>query len=355
MADVGIAAPFASYKGTGDFIFVSYSHLDGAAVFPELAYLRDQGYRIWYDEGIDPGNEWPEEVAKALADASYFLVFISPHAVASQNVRNEINFAIARKKRFLAVFIEDTTLPVGLELQMGSIQAVMRFRMTKNTFRHKMLSVLPRELQMSDDERGQGAGDAPFGPTSRGRSNNPFWPRGVGFIAGGWSVAWLAGTALHVETIVGGKSGWTFEFPFSINIAAAIGGAIGGLATAIALSRNTRPLAMKHIVAIVAAWAVAWSLTYYVTELLGVGVLTPIGAIVTVSALRLAGSRMSLLHMFWIVVLWEVGSILGMMVAAGLYAFGAESIAGQYISWAIAGGLMGLFGGVPTLFWGRRI
>ena len=64
MPDAPLPAPFEAYVGDEPYLFASYAHLDGAVVFPELIYLRDQGYRVWYDEGIDPGNEWPEEVAK---------------------------------------------------------------------------------------------------------------------------------------------------------------------------------------------------------------------------------------------------------------------------------------------------
>ena len=88
MADTELEPPFEAYRGDEPFIFVSYAHKDAASVFPELQTLRDAGYRIWFDEGIDPGNEWPDQIARALKRASMFLVFISPAAVASRNVRN---------------------------------------------------------------------------------------------------------------------------------------------------------------------------------------------------------------------------------------------------------------------------
>jgi len=123
MPDVDLPLPFAAYVGEKAYVFVSHAHKDGNRIFPEIRSLHKAGYRIWYDEGIDPGNEWPEEVAKALAGATLFLVFISPAAVQSQNVRNEINFSLNRQKSFLAVYLEDTKLPPGLELRMGDIQA----------------------------------------------------------------------------------------------------------------------------------------------------------------------------------------------------------------------------------------
>jgi hypothetical protein len=143
MPDVDSPPPFEAYTGDQPCIFVSYAHKDGAVVFPEITRLHEQGYRIWYDEGIDPGNEWPEEVANALADAACFVVFISPNAVESRNVRNEISFALNNKKPFLAIHVEPTQLPPGLELRMGDIQAVLKFRMTEEGYARKLSSVLP--------------------------------------------------------------------------------------------------------------------------------------------------------------------------------------------------------------------
>ena len=138
--------PFEAYDGTEPYVFVSYAHRDSASVYPELSRLHSLGYRIWYDEGIDPGNEWPEEIATALQGCAFLVVFISPRAVESKNVRNEVNFAIARHKPFLAVHLEETALPAGLELQMGSIQAVMRYRMPPNRYARKIEKTLPRNV-----------------------------------------------------------------------------------------------------------------------------------------------------------------------------------------------------------------
>jgi len=136
--------PFEAYKGSDPYIFVSYSHRDLDSVYAVIANLKNQGYRIWYDEGIDPGNEWPDEVAQALAKCGQFLVFISPNSVDSPNVRNEINFAINRAKPFVAVHLVESVLPPGLELRMGDIQAIMKFRMDDEDFFRKLQKSLPK-------------------------------------------------------------------------------------------------------------------------------------------------------------------------------------------------------------------
>jgi len=135
--------PFEAYNGNEPFIFASYSHKDSSAVFPELYRLHMARYRIWYDEGIDPGNEWPDEVAKALSESAFFLVFVSANAVESRNVRNEINFALNKGKMFLAVHMTKTALPVGLELRMGDIQAILKYQMDTMSYERKLDKALP--------------------------------------------------------------------------------------------------------------------------------------------------------------------------------------------------------------------
>ena len=147
MPDVNLPLPFDAYAGEEPFVFVSYAHKDGHLVYPEIKALHESGVRIWFDGGIDPGNEWPEDIGKALLKAQMFLVFITPSSVESQNVRNEINFAINKKKPFLAVHLQETQLPVGLELRMGDIQAILKYRMTEENYTKKLLSRFPAILK----------------------------------------------------------------------------------------------------------------------------------------------------------------------------------------------------------------
>ena len=45
--------PFPAYKGDEPYVFVSYSHSDASAVYPELVWLKESGFNVWYDEGIE--------------------------------------------------------------------------------------------------------------------------------------------------------------------------------------------------------------------------------------------------------------------------------------------------------------
>ncbi len=173
MPTTNIHPPFEAYKGDAPFIFVSYAHKDAELVFPDLEKLRGYNFRLWFDEEIDPGNEWPEEVARALSNSSMFLVFISSNAVASRNVRNEIHFALNNSKPFLAVYVEQTALPKGLELRMGDIQAILKYRMDPNSYWRKLEKVLPEGLKGTEARMSVPAPNAPTAvvpPASIGKS-----------------------------------------------------------------------------------------------------------------------------------------------------------------------------------------
>ncbi len=144
--------PFEAYTGDMPYLFISYAHKDSKLVYPLITLWHESGYRVWYDEGIDPGNEWPEEVAAALKGCRQFIVFITPRAVASKNVKNEINFALNLDKDFIAIYLEETTLPSGLELRMGDIQAIMKYRMEDSMFGNKMNKSLKKAIKRAKNE-----------------------------------------------------------------------------------------------------------------------------------------------------------------------------------------------------------
>lgn len=117
-----------AYNGSEPYIFVSYAHKDSEAVYRTIEKLTSLGYRIWYDEGIKPGVEWPENIAIHLDQCSLFMMFISPNSMDSANCRREINFALSRSKKFLCIVLEKTEIPLGMELQLSSQQSIFRYK-----------------------------------------------------------------------------------------------------------------------------------------------------------------------------------------------------------------------------------
>ena len=129
--------PFPAYRGNNPYIFISYAHANANEVFRVIKQFHDQGYNVWYDEGIAPGNEWTDEIANALENAALFLVFLTPESEASTNVRDEINYALNDNKPFLAIHLAETKLTGGLKLRVGTKQAILKYAMSDEEFLYK--------------------------------------------------------------------------------------------------------------------------------------------------------------------------------------------------------------------------
>lgn len=123
---------FTPYEGKKPYIFVSYAHKDSHLVFPILEELDRQGYRVWYDDGIAPGSEWPENIAQHLDGCSVTLAFISPNSIASANCRREVTFALSKHKPFLGIVLEPTEMSLGMEMQLSAQQCIMKYTYTSD-------------------------------------------------------------------------------------------------------------------------------------------------------------------------------------------------------------------------------
>lgn len=115
------------YEGTLPYLFVSYAHKDDAAVLEIISTLQSRGFRVWYDEGIEAGSEWPESIASHLERAQLVLAFLSPAYLRSDNCRKEMHYALTKKKPVINVYLEQTELSPGMEMQIGNLFALMKY------------------------------------------------------------------------------------------------------------------------------------------------------------------------------------------------------------------------------------
>jgi serine/threonine-protein kinase len=138
--------PFHAYSGDQPYIFVSYAHEDANAVFPEMKWLHDQGFNVWYDEGISPGTVWRTELADSIMAAGLFLFFVTPRSVVSSNCEKEVNFAIDHDIPVLTVHLEETDLPSGIELTLSSIQGILKHDLPDQDYREKLLAATGEHL-----------------------------------------------------------------------------------------------------------------------------------------------------------------------------------------------------------------
>ena len=151
--------PFVAFQGDEPYIFVSYAHEDSDVVFPEIQWLKDQGFNLWCDEGISPGHEWRDELGERIAAANLFLYFVSPQSVTSEHCLREVNYAIDQKTPLLVVHLQDTKLPHGLGMSLSSLQAILRHQLSDLDYRVKLINGASDHIR-----RGVGVAEAPVLP-----------------------------------------------------------------------------------------------------------------------------------------------------------------------------------------------
>lgn len=114
------------YEGSNPYIFISYSHKDTDAVLSVIDTLEKNGFRVWFDAGVEAGSEWPEYIASHLRKSACVLAFISQNFVSSVNCRRELTFAQNLNLPMLNVYLSEVELSDGLQMQLGLNQCIFR-------------------------------------------------------------------------------------------------------------------------------------------------------------------------------------------------------------------------------------
>lgn len=118
------------YSGKDPYIFVSYSHRNLKKAKDILKQLQIDKYRVWYDEGIDPGTEWDENIASHIDGCSYFIALISKDYLVSTNCKDELNYARELDKPRLLIYLENVELPSGMRMRLSRLQAIHMYTYT---------------------------------------------------------------------------------------------------------------------------------------------------------------------------------------------------------------------------------
>ncbi|NNE09761.1 MAG: toll/interleukin-1 receptor domain-containing protein [Gemmatimonadetes bacterium] len=96
-------------------ILFSYSRKDSEFASRLAKDLRAAGVRIWIDQlDIAPGTRWDDAIQQALVESESLLIILSPHSVASQNVQDEVGYALDEKRTVIPVLYQQCEIPFRL-------------------------------------------------------------------------------------------------------------------------------------------------------------------------------------------------------------------------------------------------
>ncbi len=92
-------------------IFVSYARRDSALVAPLVAALESEGWSVWWDPEIVPGQAFDDRISEEIEQAGAVVVVWTPTSVASRWVRGEAREA-ADRGILVPVRFENARLPI---------------------------------------------------------------------------------------------------------------------------------------------------------------------------------------------------------------------------------------------------
>jgi hypothetical protein len=124
---------------TTPYVFVCYAHDERELVVGLVEWLRSQGCQVWYDEAIEAGSRWSDDLAHAVEGCAAFLYLLSPRSISSRYCLDEVHFALECGRPIVPVEIAPVSLTPGLKLSIGGTHRLFMHRMEQSEFRRKLL------------------------------------------------------------------------------------------------------------------------------------------------------------------------------------------------------------------------
>lgn len=97
---------FAAYEGAKPYIFVSYAHADKKTVYRIINDLNNEGYRLWYDEGIEIAGRYRAAINEHIENCEVFMVFVTEISMKRPDVIEECVYALSLHKKIIFVCLE---------------------------------------------------------------------------------------------------------------------------------------------------------------------------------------------------------------------------------------------------------
>ncbi len=95
--------------------FVSYSRVDSEFALQLAEHLKAAGANVWLDQlDIEPGTPWDSAIEEALLKSTHMLVVLSTVSVTSDNVRDEVSYALSQQMKVIPVLYRECKVPFRL-------------------------------------------------------------------------------------------------------------------------------------------------------------------------------------------------------------------------------------------------
>jgi TolB-like protein/tetratricopeptide (TPR) repeat protein len=113
----------ANQTHSGSDVFVSYASQDAAVANSIVESLEGQSLKCWIaPRDVTPGSQYADEIVGAINEAKVVVVVLSEHAIASPHVGKEIERASSKRRRIIALRIDNAPLTRAFEYFLSESQ-----------------------------------------------------------------------------------------------------------------------------------------------------------------------------------------------------------------------------------------
>ena len=96
-------------------LFISYSRDDNSFVYDFVEKLRNEaGHYVWIDRELLGGQHWWDSILDNIENCECFILFLTPHSIASAFCNEELKYALALNKEIVPIRLKPCTPPEAL-------------------------------------------------------------------------------------------------------------------------------------------------------------------------------------------------------------------------------------------------
>ena len=263
-------------------IFISYSRRDQEFVTRLASDLDAQVAGVWFDQStIQAGQKWRDEIMEGIRECKAFILVLSPDAMESHYVREEINKALELGKTIFPVIYRAAQWTGEFESLVRDIQTLdLRTGSYTDNFQKLVDGLI-------EAGAGKATGERPFlrGPTKTSLnivfSKIPGWAFAW---SAGWLVFWIVVILLLAILVASqGNLGREDFLNFMLilisgGLGGFVGGLLAGLFTMLTLRPNAPSISWKHMSPTVRIWGISGPLGMLVSGLI-TSVMLAVGAL----------------------------------------------------------------------------
>ena len=128
-----------------EYAFVSYAHDDAFRIYPIIEAIYEQGWNLWYDEGIRISERYLPEIARHVRNCEVFLLFVTECSLRRPFVIDfELAYAKKLKKQLIPIMVEDVPFE-----QSGVLPSELNKRLWGSDMRNygKRIAKAPKDRQ----------------------------------------------------------------------------------------------------------------------------------------------------------------------------------------------------------------